>query len=272
MPLQVGDFQPGTGSPLIVAIPMGVDGEGKIYARETGMGLGGGAYPDSAGILRINRDDQTYRSVARVKLQSMNQTTSGGAGERMVAISPIPLSPEDAWGVAQDGSIVIARAGDYHLDRVAPDGSTTQGPPVPFEPVSIGNAEKEEYLEENGRSGGGVGMRVEMTDGRMSMSFSRGGPGTRSRAIDQYQWPDRKPPFFAGRIPIDPMGRAWVRRQVEAGEPSTYDIFDAAGTRVGTFLLENGSRVVGFGKSSVYVVAFDELDLSYLRRYAMPGF
>jgi hypothetical protein len=270
MPIQVGDFQPGSGNPLVLALPQGVDSQGNIYSRETGMGMGG-SYPDSARVLRINRTDNTYQPVATVKIRGVTQATSGGANDRMVRIAPIPLSPEDSWGVAPDGSVVIARSGDYHLERIAQDGTVTRGQPVSFTPEEIGTPEKEEHLLENGRAGGGVGVSVQMDGTSIRMGFARGETGGRNRELDQYDWPEKKPPFYSGRIPIDPMGRAWVRRHVDAGEPSTYDIFNSAGARIGSFLLENGNQVVGFGKGSVYVVAFDELDLSYLRRYAMPS-
>jgi len=272
MPIQMGDFEPGTGSPLVLALPQGVDGAGNIYTRETAMGMGGGAYPDSAKVLRINRTDKTYEPAATIKLQTMAQSTSGGEDNRMVRISPIPLSPEDAWGIAPDGSVMIARSGDYHVERVAPDGTVTRGLPSTFSALGIGTGEKEEYLAENGRSGGGISVSVQMDGSGMSMGFARGGAEGRGNEIDQYDWPNEKPPFYSGRLPVDPLGRPWVRRHVKAGGPSTYDVFDRDGARVGTFLLENGSRVVGFGKNSLYVVAFDEMDLSYLQRYAMPSF
>ena len=71
---------------------------------------------------------------------------------------------------------------------------------------------------------------------------------------------------------MDPAGRAWVRRHVDAGAPSTYDVFDGSGRRVGTVTLAHGSRVVGFGEEAVYVVSFDEFDLNYLERYPYPAF
>ena len=116
----------------------------------------------------------------------------------------------------------------------------------------------------------GLMMGIEMVNGEMSMAFARG--GGRNREIDRYPWPDEKPPFYSGRIPVDPMGRAWVRRHVEAGEPSTYDVFDVQGNRIGTVNLDHGKRVIGFGDEHVYVVSYDEFDLNYLERYAMPGF
>jgi len=148
----------------------------------------------------------------------------------------------------------------------------TSGPAIPYEVVGIGTSEKEEYLAEQGRSGGGIAVGVQVVNGQMSMSFARGGRGGEDREIDQYTWPDVKPPFYGGRIPVDPEDRAWVRRQVEAGEPSTYDVFDESGDRLGTVLLDSGKRVVGFGRGKVYVVAYDEFDLNYLERYDMPRF
>jgi hypothetical protein len=189
-----------------------------------------------------------------------------------VSISPVPLSPEDAWGVASDGSLVVARSSDYHVEWFAPDGSMTRGGPVSFDPVRIRTPEKEEYLDELGRSGGGIAVGVEMVNGQMSMSFARGGSQTRTRELDQYPWPELKPPFYSGRIPVDPEGRAWVRRHVEAGEGSTYDVFDGRGELVETLVLGAGKRVVGFGRASIYVVSFDEFDLNYLERYSLPSF
>ena len=262
--------EPQMGRPMVIAIPQGVDGNGMVYSRAMGGGMGGGAYPDSAEILRIDPAEGTSTSVATFKIQSVTQQTSGGANDQRVAISPIPLSPQDAWGVAPDGTIIIARVGDYHLERIGSGGSVARGPVIPFDPVRIGRAEKEEYVASQSRSGGGIAVGVEVENGQMSMSFARGGADDEDRQIDQYTWPEEKPPFYGGRIPVDAAGRAWIQRHVDAGEPSTYDVFDAGGNRVNTVLLEHGKRVVGFGQNTVYVVAFDEFDLNYLERYALP--
>jgi hypothetical protein len=269
-PIMVGEFRPG--SPMTLALPVGVDDQGRVYSRAMSGGMGGGAYPDSADILRIDRGTGTADAVAKFKLSAVTQTTSGGANNQNVSIAPIPLSPEDAWGVAPDGSVVLARSGDYHLERVAPDGTLTRGPAIPFEAIRIGTAEKEEQLADQGRAGGGLRVGVEMNNGAMSMSFARGGGGTAARQIDQYTWPDEKPPFYGGRIAVDLDGRAWIRRHVDAGEDSTYDVFDETGNRLGTVLLGHGRRVLGFGEGTIYVVAFDEYDLNYLERYSMPAF
>ena len=102
------------------------------------------------------------------------------------------------------------------------------------------------------------------------MNFSRGGMGG-PQEIDQYEWPDRKPPFYSGRLSIDGQSRVWVRRHVDAGDPSTYDVFDRQGQHVRTVSFEHGKRIVGFGEASIYVVSFDQFDLSYLERYTLPA-
>jgi hypothetical protein len=205
-----------------------------------------------------------------VKPQDRKRTESGGANNRNVSISTVPLSPEDAWGVAADGSVVLARSLDYHIEWVGTDGTMVRGVPQPLDLVRIGTAEKEEYLTAQGRSGGGVGISVSISNGAMEMGFQRGGGG-RGREIDQYEWPARKPPVYGGRIVVDPLNRVWVQRHVDAGDPSTYDLFDRTGSLMLTIELDHGKRVVGFGTNSVYVVAYDEFDLNYLEKYALPS-
>jgi hypothetical protein len=267
-PIASGDPRPGGDAPLLIAIPAAVDAAGNIYTRAVGMGMRG-AIPDSAGVLRLSQ--QGVDTVAMVKPQETTRSESGGANDRNVSISPIPLSPEDSWGVAADGSVVLVRSLDYHVDWVGTDGTMVRGAPRPLDLVEIGTPEKEEFLAAQGRSGGDLGISVSISNGEMQMGFERGAGGGGGREIDQYEWPDRKPPIYAGRVVVDPLSRAWVQRHVDAGDPSTYDVFDRTGSLVRTITLDHGKRVVGFGGDSVYVVAYDEFDLNYLERYALPS-
>lgn len=267
-PIAQGDFQPGR--PLVLAIPQGVDASGAVYFRGMPREPGQAEAPDSAEILRLPPGAAAPTAVARFKLPDQQVTRSGSANNQNTSISPLPLTPEDAWGVAEDGAVVIARSRDYHVEWIGPDGRRRAGPPVRWDPVRVGSAEKEEYLAEQGR-GGGIAVSLTVENGRPSLSMQRGGgPGQGARDAARYTWPDRLPPFYGGRIAVDRQGRAWVRRRVAAGAPATYDLFDRTGARVATLALEPGRRVVGFGAASVYVVAHDEFDLAYLERYALP--
>ena len=272
MPIATGDPRPGQGGTFSLALPQGVDADGRIYARGLGIGGGpGGALPDSGAVLRIDRGTRSTETAAMVKLQERISRTTGGANDRNVSIESVPLSPEDAWGVASDGTLVAARAGEARVEWIDPAGRAVRGPVIPGEGVRIGTAEKEEWLRDQSRSGGGVSVMMQIENGAVSTNLSRGGGGDgRTREIDQYTWPDRTPVFRAGRIPVDGLGRAWVARHVPAGGAATYDIFDRSGTRVATYELAPGVRVVGFGASSVYAVSYDDFDLNYLQRYPLP--
>ena len=266
-PLSTGD--PRTG--LVIAIPEAVDGAGNVYSRSMGGGMGA-ERPDSGAVLRIERGTLRVDTVAMFKLPEVTITESGSGDNRNVSMSLVPLSPQDAWGVAPDGSIVLARSGDYHVEWIGTDGSVTAGAPVPYETVAIGMDEKREWSRSQAETGGGISISVMMDNGALTTSFGRGGGGggDEDEDLDRYTWPETKPPFYGTRIIVDPRNRAWVRRHVDAGEATTYDVFDRSGARVATYELPFRSRVVSFGAESIYVASLDDFDLNYLHRYSMP--
>ena len=267
--LEFGDTRPYVlGNPamgnLVLAVPRTMDGEGRIYVRS--MGDIASMQSDSAFVLRIDMEAQVMDSVARVKIPG---TTSTGSPDNR-SISPIPLSPADAWGVAEDGRVVVARAADYHVEWIELDGSTTRGPPVEYERVPIGTAEKEAWRDAQSETGGG--MRVSATvdgSGNYQFSVSRGG-SSGDQDLDSYPWPDELPPFYGPPIPVDPLGRAWVRTRGPADAPPVYHVFGASGEREMVVELLPGRRVVSFGDGKAYLARMDEHGLQYLERHAMP--
>ncbi len=266
-PLSAGDPRSG----LTVAIPQAVDAEGYVYIRSMGGGMGA-VRPDAGGLLRVTGGTLTIDPVAMFTLPEVTITESGSANDRNVSMSLIPLSPEDAWGVAPDGAVVLARSADYRVEWIDPDGSVVSGAPFRVDPIAIGIDEKREWVRSQAETGGGISIQVMMDNGALTTSFGRGGGrgSSEDEDLDRYTWPDAKPPFYGTRIMVDRQNRAWVRRHVDAGEPTLYDVFDRRGQRVATYALPFRSRVVSFGASGVYVASLDDFDLNYLHRYAMP--
>ncbi len=268
-PYMLGSLQ--MGSPIMLAIPQGVDDDGGIYFQGFGMSAGG-EVADSSQVLRYDLGTEAVDTVASVKLTDRTRRTSGGAANQNVSISPIPLSPADAWGVAADGRVVVARSvpgsGEFWVEWFAPDGEVRRGPAYPYAPVGIGRAEMEEWRDSRAETGGGMTIEVEGVNGNMNMRAGRRG-ATGNDDLDSYQWPDSKPAFY-GRIPVDPTGRAWLRRHTAAGDAPAYDLFDGSGTRTATIELPMERRVVAFGEGVVYAVRMDEFDLQYLERYGLP--
>ena len=251
---------------LLMVLPQAVDDRGRLYFPDIG-GMGGGA--DSVGILRIDLETGVVDSLAMVKMPDMTRRETGGANNQNVQVSAIPLSPADAWGVSRDGRVAVARSGDYHLDWIVEDGSVTSGPAVPYDPVAIGRAEREEWRDARSEVGGGFGIEQTNINGVITIRATRGGASDDDDQ-DGTTWPEVKPAFYSRPVPVDGRGRAWIRRHREAGEATVYDVFDGSGEVEMTVEVGEGRRVVSFGDGKLYAVRMDEYGLQVLERYALP--
>ena len=247
-----------------MAMPAGIDLGGNVY---TASMSGFPPDPDGRGaILRISLAEGSVDTAGSFKrLDIVVEEIENG-----VSISPIPLSPQDAWGVAADGSVVVARSVGYGVDWYAPDGSVTRGDTILHEPVPITTAEKAEYFRDRRRHAG-IGMGISSSfDGLTTATFFRSSGGSEEPDYDNFSWPNVKPALHPATVRVDPSGRAWVRRHLPADTGTAYDLFDRQGRLVRAVMLEGDRRVAGFGPGSVYMVAFDEFDLAYLERYGLP--
>ena len=248
----------------VMVLPDAVDGEGNAFVSV----LGGYPPPDSGAILRVGLTTAAVDTVARYKLREYEITETDDG----TYVIPVRLSPQDAWGVAPDGSVVIARAGHYGVNWFAPNGAVTYGDTIPYASVPVTRADMAEDLRAAERHGG-ITMDSEVReDGTRATNFSRGGFGPPDAEVDydDYTWHDVKPAFHNAGVRVDPLGRAWVRRHLPAGSGTRYDLFDRGGQPVKALTLEGDRIVAGFGPAHVYIVTFDELDLAYLERYRLP--
>lgn len=252
-----------SGTPLILALPSATDGAGRIYSA-TGGGSPGPGQPPMAGVVRFSPTGGTPDTVARIRIAHRKVEASGG----MRRVVPIPLSPQDAWGVAPDGSVVIARVDDYHVEWIRPDRTVRRGSPVPFTPVPVGPGERQAYVSYLEWTGGGARMMARMVNGTLSLTFAMNHEPT---APDEADFPKVMPPFWPDRILVDPQGRAWVHRSTPAGSPTTYDVFDRNGARVGSVALDGDRRVVGFGSRGIYVSARAKAGVYHLEVYGEPS-
>lgn len=271
--LEFGETRPyAMGDPtrgeLVMALPHAVDDRGRIYFREVGMG----AAADSARVFRMDLETGALETMGMVKLPDVTREESGGVDNQNVRVTQVPLSAEDAWGVSREGRLVVARVGDYHVEWITGGGAVTSGAPVPYTPVAIGQAEKREWRDARSETGGGLGMEVAIENGSVSIRVSRGGGASDDDDLDDYPWPEVKPAFYGGTVPVlvDGRGRAWVRRHQDAGELPRYDVFDGSGALEMTIELGPGRRVVSFGEGRLYAVRMDEYGLQFLERYGLP--
>jgi hypothetical protein len=263
MPLTLG--QPGAGpGGLTVLIPRAVDRQGRIYVQAAG-GMSPSGPPDSTYIVRYDRGTQQLDSLVQVKLGERTVSRSGAAGNQNVQIRPVPLSPQDGWGVAPDGRIAMVRTDQYRVEWREPGGRVVSGPAVDYRPIRIGNDEQTRWLDNVGRDG--LRVSVSVNNGQMQTAFSRGGGSDDRPDPDQYEWPDVMPAFDANDVAVDPDGDVWVGRYTRAGQPPQFDVFDGRGRLEAQVTLPEGRELAGFGNGVVYLTYYDEFDLQYVERY-----
>jgi len=263
--------RPATGGPAGPAVAIGlndvrgVDGRGRMYLQSSPFSASGTA--DSLAILRWERINSKMDTVAYVKAPSGTTASRSGGNFSMRIGGGKVWSPAEAWDVSGDGRIARVTPSPYRVIWYA-DGKPTGGPVQPYTPIRVTKAEKDAYLENRRRN---PPMAIRMT---------AGGSGTRTEASAATGLPDPEfeetmPPFTGGpgsaSVLGTPDGQVWVLRTRPATDKiPSYDVFDRTGALIKKVNLNPNSRVVGFGKGTVYVARSDEDDLQYLQRFAMP--
>jgi hypothetical protein len=243
-------------------LPRGVDAKGRIYFDLGGIAMPGLNEMVTSGRAPLIRWDRAADRMDTVAYVQFPPGTPAGPGQVRVSIGGGgPYQPRDDWAVLPDGRVGIARATGYHVEWYGA-GTPVTGPPVRYDPVKIGNAEKNAWADQQAARG----LAIEIVNGqRRTTRLPR-------PDIDKQQWPEVMPPFTGSRAVLAaPTGELWVRRAQPAGSTTTvYDVFDVAGRLTRQIALDGERVIVGFGAGAVYVARTDEDDLQWIERYRWP--
>ncbi len=259
----------GGGGMMILRAANGADDKGRLYYSTRGERRGGGMdggppeFSDSGRVVRYDRGTKQFDTLGVVMVPKPTVQASGSANSRSVNIRPVPMAPEDAWGVAQDGRIGVARVAGDEVQWWLADGKRVTGPTVPYTPVKVTDADKKAWQEQAARGS----IMVNNDNGKMTVSPAQMTPQPIDPSI---QWPATKPPFPGNAVRIAPTGELWELRSTPASDPlPLYYVFDASGKLVKQVRLPARTRLVAFGKGVVYLVRRDKDDLEYLERYRL---
>lgn len=241
--------------------PRGADAAGRLYFDMSNvMSMRPGeSLPDSFAVVALDRGTGAIDTMSLLPRPQIGQVRSGGGGVSFSGHGVQPFEATNEWGVAPDGRVALAWGENYRLEWRSRGSPPALGPAVDYEPVKITRADKEAWADR-------------MSSASMMMLSTDGGRGSRTvnvprPDVDEMEWPEVKPAFGREAVSVTPEGEAWVRRYVGAGEPETYDVFDASARRVRQVVLPEGRRLVGFGRGVLYAVYVDGDDLQWLERY-----
>ena len=119
----------------------GFDARGRLYYRplfNSNTGLISSRdttylWPDSAPVIRADFDARRLDTIAMLHIPLVKQRlawVNGRPGMSRIG-NPVPVT--DEWAYFSDGTVVIVRGQDYHLDWIAPDGTKRSTPKMPFD-------------------------------------------------------------------------------------------------------------------------------------------
>lgn len=265
---------PASGGPVIRAggiqtlmAPRAVDAAGRLYFEGSPISFGpnGPVAADSAPVMRYDRKTHRYDTLTFVQLpkNSASIQTSNSGGNQNVNVrigSRAPFAARDMWAVLPNGTVAVVRVKDYHVDLIAPSRQVVRGAPVPYTPVRVGEAEKQEYRESQ-RANAPIAISRTNDNGRITTGT------TAPKFEEPAEWPAVKP-AFTGAL-ASPTGEIWVARsRTGKDEIPKYDVFSPAGKLTGTVALPKRTRIVGFGNGgAIYTIRSDEDELQYLQRF-----
>ncbi len=275
-------FTLGEGDLRMVGVANSVDHFGHFYfvnVRYGPRGASGFSEEQDQVVVRRSRADTRADTLAILAIPAGRRTaTRSLPGGKVFAYTNRPLALEDAVAFASDGRVAVVRARDYHVEWIAPDGSTTKGAPVRYQPVRVSDGEKQAFIEGQTRPGsiivmgpGGSAAAPPASSGAPAPPQGKAAPAPRGLFNEaDMVWPAVMPPFL-GAAAVAPDGRLWVLRTRAHDDPiPSYDVFDRRGQLAERIALPAQTRLVGFGARTVYLARKDDDDLQYLQRYRLP--
>lgn len=254
----------------------GVDSIGRFYLQvrqRSNVGNSSG----TEWLVRFDRRTGRVDTLGTLQLPPGREEGSMSLGNGMLRrLTNRPLAPEDVVAVAPNGRVAVVRVADYHVDWIEAPGHTVAGPAVKYTPIRITPGERKAFLDGLVVPGqiltrvnpGAKALPIPKATGGSSAGGSRPLPPGLDEA--SMQWPTNKPPFGANAASISPGGQLWVQRlSVHTDSVPKYDVFDAQGKLMMRVELPRRTRLVGFGRESVYLVRVDDDDLLYLQRHRL---
>ena len=139
-----------------------VDSKGRIVYRGFTMpvmpprGAGGQAptmmampvMPDSAPILRVDLATRALDTASFFKIPKTSASvTQNDRGQMSVRMRMNPMPVVDDWTLLPDGTLAVIRGADYHIDWLAPDGTRSASPKIPFEWQRLSDEAKITFLD-----------------------------------------------------------------------------------------------------------------------------
>jgi hypothetical protein len=208
--------------------------------------------PDSAPIVRGDFDTRKVDTIAMIKIAKPGiLEVKEAVGSVSVRAFVDPTSTSDEWAMLPDGTIAIVRERDYHIDWIAPDGTRTSTPKMPFEWKRVTDDQKRAIIDSLKPT-----VDTLRTQSQPAMIPTPDGPVRLSvdfQPIPIDRLPEFEAPIGPGSVRADLDGNLWIVPRITNASTGglLYDVVNRKGEIFERVQFPPGVALVGFGPGGV---------------------
>jgi hypothetical protein len=231
---------------------------------------------DSALIVRYDFAARVYDTVATIRMPKSRQTVRTDEEGRIYSLRSLtadPLPVVDDWVVRGDGSLVIVRGRDFHVDWMDANGKWSSAPKMAFDWQHLDDGQKQVLIDSaaaanqarldsliagtsSGSLGGGAAVGRGGGGGE-GVPPQRPPPVFDDPKIEPNEVADYRPPFPHGATRVDAEGNLWIRTTTMVNGQPVYDLVNQRGELFDRVQLPPFRTIAGFGPGVVYMAVKD---------------
>jgi hypothetical protein len=210
--------------------------------------------PDTFPIVRADFDKRTADTLGVLRIAPFTRSISSiGANNRItrtMITQPYPVI--DVWTLLPDGTVAVVRGSDYHVDWIAPDGTRSSAPKMPFDWRRLTDEDKTRIVDSVKAFQAASRARLD------SMLRAQGrDPATISIGVTDVvrpnELPDYFPPVRDAGILADPDGNLWILPTTSSSAKNglLYDVVNRKGEIFERVQLPTGCSLSAVAKGGV---------------------
>jgi len=214
--------------------------------------------PDSGPIVRADFDKRTVDTLGTLKIfkPGSMKLTNDKEGNMKLSMVLSPMDTGDEWAVLPDGTVAIVRAHDYHVDWIAPDGTKSSSPKMPFDWKRMTDEQKQFKIDS-------IRPEVEKQIAAAPLQTIPTPEGPRKLSMQVEfaplnQWPDYEPPISPGSVKVDLDGNLWIVPHTSASAAGglLYDVVNRKGDITMRVQFPARRALAGFGPGgTIYTIS-----------------
>ena len=233
---------------------------------------------DSLPLVRANADTRRVDTIATISVATgMRARYDLSYSKIITTTTSSPVSTVDDWAVFSDGTVMIIRGHDYHVEWLTPNGEIGAGKKLPFDWKRLSDDDKQQLLDSARAArakkaaerkplsterppsvnlpGGGWVMRVPLqASNGAAVSYS-----LVEEDVPLSEIPDYWPPIRLNAAKADLDHNVWILPTTSAQSKNgelVYDVVNNRGEMTERVRVPAGRSIAGFGKHGVVYLMY----------------